>query len=245
MDFNIFFPISVEQKMSGLPTGIAFLGIIPALIVIYISLKGYEEYFEERKIFIMFMVGIIAGFIAAIIETLTLGIGILFVILFPFLEQLLKTMILNLRRFYMKPDTIIYGLCLGLGFGSIFTAFSIIYQQFIRADNVTTGIDLYSISLVLIGSFGIILLHGATGMLIGYGISKGKLLRCFSYTIILQIPFTGLDVVTNYLNAEYLQVLTVGYGVVIYWLAIKRILPKVLPQNQRRKRTKKTTKEKT
>jgi hypothetical protein len=73
---------------SFIPQTSLFIGIIPALILLYIGLKGYEGHFKDKLIFLMFIVGIIIGFISAVIELLTQNIGlIIYIILFQILEQ--------------------------------------------------------------------------------------------------------------------------------------------------------------
>ena len=116
-----------------IPQTSLFIGIIPALIILYIGLKGYEGHFKDKLIFLTFIVGIIIGFISAVIELFTRDIGlIIYIILFPVLEQLSKTIVLNLGRFQEKQETTIYGLSLGLGFGSVFTPAAIIHGEFSR-----------------------------------------------------------------------------------------------------------------
>lgn len=221
--------------MNGLPSGIAFLGIVPALLLIYISLRGYDQYLKEKTIFITFLVGIISGFIAALVEKFTVGVGVLFVLLFPLFEQLLKTIVLNLRRFHMRPQTIGYGLCLGLGFGSMYMVFSMMYPQLLAEQSST--LTLTSTALLFLGSLGILLLHGTTGLIIGFGVSTGKLLRFFSYAILLHFPITSLNVLTVYLGATSLyHILTLGYGLTIYLVATQRWMPKISPDTRRRKR---------
>ncbi len=212
-----------------LPQASLFLGIIPALILLYISLKGYEGYYKDKTIFLTFVAGIVAGFLSVILETYASNIGILFIVLFPIIEQLFKTIILNIRRFQKKRETTIYGLSLGLGFGSIFTPFSMI------TSNIQTS-NSYLIVLVILGSIGIILLHGATGVCIGYGVYSGKLQKYFLLAIIFHVPLTSLIFLTTLLNIEYLQIGLVVYGLIIYWYVTKNIMPKILSQQKGRKR---------
>jgi len=214
-----------------LPQASLFLGIIPALILLYISLKGYEGHYKDKNIFLSFVAGIIAGFFAALMELYTLTAGIIVIVLFPVLEQLLKTMILNIRRLQGKGETTIYGLSLGLGFGSIFTPISMIMA------NIQTG-ELALIALVILGSIGIILFHGATGVIIGYGIYAGKLSKYYIYALLLHLPVTGWFFLTGYYNVEHLQIGLVLYGLIIYWYVTKKIMPQILSQSQRRKRIK-------
>jgi len=218
-----------------IPQTSLFIGIIPALIILYIGLKGYEGHFKDKLIFLTFIVGIIIGFISAVIELFTTrGIGlIIYIILFPVLEQLSKTIVLNLGRFQEKQETTIYGLSLGLGFGSVFTPAAIIMGNF-QEINV-------AFIAAIIGSFGIILFHAATGAIIGYGVYSHKLTTYLTFAILLQIPITTLIGVTNLFTISYLQISIVVYGIIVYWYATKKIMPRILEESQRRKRTQKET----
>ncbi len=222
----------------AIPQASLFLGIVPALILLYIGLKNYDEYYKEKTIFVTFVAGIIAGVIAAAIELVTLSIGILFILLFPLLEQLLKTMVLNLRRFQGKPAVPIYGLSIGLGFGSVFTPVTLIM--------VTTaeGIELYTFGFVLLGSIGIIFAHAATGIIIGYGVYMEQLWNYFLFALIVHIPVPLLVFLTEYFSQQYIMGIAIVYGGVLFWYALKRVLPRILRDNQPRKRSniaKKTT----
>jgi hypothetical protein len=216
-----------------IPQTSLFIGIIPALIILYLGLKGYEGHFKDKLIFLTFIVGIIIGFISAVIELFTTrGIGlIIYIILFPVLEQLSKTIVLNLGRFQEKQETTIYGLSLGLGFGSVFTPAAIIMGNF-QEINV-------AFIAAIIGSFGIILFHAATGAIIGYGVYSHKLSTYLTFAILLQIPITTVIGVTNLFTISYLQISIVIYGIIVYWYATKKIMPRILQESQRRKRTQK------
>jgi len=215
-----------------IPQTSLFIGIIPALIILYIGLKGYEGHFKDKLIFLTFIVGIIIGFISAVIELFTRDVGIIiYIILFPVLEQLFKTIVLNLGRFQEKQETTIYGLSLGLGFGSVFTPAAIIMGNF-------QEINIAFIAAI-IGSFGIILFHAATGALIGYGVYSHKLSTYLTFAILLQIPITTVIGITNLFSISYLQISLVVYGIIVYWYATKKIMPRILQESQRRKRTQK------
>ena len=216
-----------------IPQTSLLIGIIPALIILYIGLKGYEGHFKDKLIFLTFIVGIIIGFISAVIELFTtreIGL-IIYIILFPVLEQLSKTIVLNLGRFQEKQETTIYGLSLGLGFGSVFTPAAIIMGNF-------QDINAAFIAAI-VGSFGIILFHAATGAIIGYGVYSHKLSTYLTFAILLQIPITTVIGVTNLFSMSYLQISLVVYGIIVYWYATKKIMPRILQESQRRKRTQK------
>lgn len=216
---------------SFIPQTSLFIGIIPALIVLYIGLKGYEGHFKDKLIYLTFIVGIVIGIASAVIELFTRNIGLLvYIILFPILEQLFKTIILNLQRFHEKQETTIYGFSLGLGFGSVFTPVAIFFGNFQ---------DIFSMIAAMTGSFGITLFHAATGILIGYGVYVNKLAKYLSISILLHLVITTVIGVTNLFSVGYLQITLMLYGLLIFWYALKKIMPRILQETQRRRRTQK------
>ena len=174
--------------MDVLPQTMLFLGIIPALVLLYISLKKYDGMYKEKTMFIMFIGGIMAGVLSIIVEYSTLGVGFLAIILFPVLEQMFKTIILNMRRYQNKKEAVLYGLSLGLGFGSVFTPYYVIVTS-LHYDDVN------ALYLALIASIGIIILHGATGILIGYGVYKSNLKKYFIIATLLYVPVPLISVI--------------------------------------------------
>jgi len=217
---------------SFIPQTSLFIGIIPALIILYIGLKGYEGHFKDRLVFLTFIVGIIIGFISAVIELLTQNIGlIIYIVLFPILEQLFKTIVLNIGRFQEKQETTIYGLSLGLGFGSVFTPAAIILGNF-------QEVNLSFIAAIIV-SFGIILFHAATGVLIGYGVYTHKLTTYLTMAILLHFVITAVIGLTSLYQVSYLQIILVVYGIVVFWYATKNGVASFLDESGRRRRTQK------
>jgi hypothetical protein len=236
MVFNIFFSIHAGLKMAVPLQGILFLGIIPALIILFFGLKRYEGYYKDKGIFLSFVVGIILGFIASLVR-IQIGAApllVVFILLFAFFEQLMKTIVLNIGRLQEKKVTPIYGLSLGLGFGTVFTPFLII------AAASAIEIDIIGVSLITIGTIGIILFHGATGAYIGYGIYERKLIKYLLVAIVLQLPFNVIFDLTRYYEDTryiYYQAGLVIYGGLIFCYVLTRVLPRLLEQGERRKRT--------
>jgi hypothetical protein len=241
MTFNIIFSIPAGLKME-LPTqAILFLGIIPALFFLFIALKGYEGYYKDKTIFLTFITGIFFGILAAIIRLIInpLPLVIIYIILFAFLEQLFKTIVLNIGRLQFKKETTIYGLTLGLGFGSSFTPFLVIIGSLSGQSSTIF------LTLVAFGSFGFILFHAASGAIIGYGIFSGKMTKFLFIAIILQIPFnaisdlTRLQIIFNSTYYPIFQAAVVVYGAILFIYVIKKIMPRILQEKDKRKRTKK------
>ncbi|MEM0492802.1 MAG: protease PrsW [Candidatus Thermoplasmatota archaeon] len=207
-----------------------FLGVIPALLLLYVSLKGYEGLYKDKIIFLAFIVGIALGFVSIIIESITLDIGVFFIILYPILEQMLKTMVLNIGRFQGKKETVIYGLTLGLGFGAISIPFSLI------SSHIEVPSGLMVILSVIVGSFSIMLVHAATGLCLGYGVYRKRVFYYLAYAILLHVPVTLFFFLTALYRVEYMQLLLLIYGLILYWYMTRRIAPHILPDFRRRQR---------
>lgn len=217
---------------SFIPSASLFLGIIPALIFLLISVRGYEGFLKQKNIFLAFIGGIIIGFTATVLEIYTGDLPIYIILAYPIFEQLFKTIILNIGRLQEKRETVIYGLTLGLGFGSVSTSASIM------RGTISAG-DYLSLGLVIFGSFGIIMLQGATGVLIGFGVYKKELTKWVIFAILLQISYNIGIVIVQGLSIFIIVIYLFVFGLIIYWFATRKIMPRILLESQRRKRTQK------
>ena len=215
--------------MSEVPQALLFMGIIPALFLMFISLKGYDGYYKEKLIFLTFVVGIVLGVIVVLIEAYSAAVGIYFIILYPILEQLSKTIVLNFRRFHGKKETPIYGLSIGLGFGSIFIPASLIL---LNLQGTYTNV---TISISVIASVGIILIHAATGICIGYGVYKYSLLKYLLFAILLYLPVTVLTFLSSLIKIDNLQLAILPYGIILYWYFTTQIMVRIKDQKGRKK----------
>ncbi len=242
MVFNILFDIQKRNYMSVLPQASLFLGIIPALFIMYICLKGYDEHYKEKNIFLTFIAGIIMGFIAAFVQYAFYSFVFFSIIFLAIFDQLFKTIVLNINRLQQKRETPIYGLSLGLGFGSSFTPFMLIAasaSKFIPNDT-------YVMTIIGLGSIGLILFHGATGIYIGYGIYDKTLTRNLIISIILQIPislFVGFMLTYSNIESITYQVAfstaAIIYGLIVFYYVYNKVLPNIL----RGRKVKKSEKE--
>ena len=224
---------------------ILFLGIIPALILLYISLKGFEGVYKDKSLFLVFVIGIIMGVASASFRIIIPFIPLLIttIAVFAFLDQLMKTILLNLPRLQRKKETVLYGLALGLGFGSSYTPYMIIIGSSQIPDST-----LSLIALVIFGSIGYILVHGSTAALLGYGIFKDQLMKYLLLTLFIHIVFNAFADLADprlYENpniTEYfpvLQLILVVFGLILFWYIQKNILPEIRTYEEKRKRSKK------
>lgn len=215
-----------------LPQSSLFIGIIPALALVYLVIRKWTGQFQEKLVFLLFVFGIISGFTVIFIEFYVGLFSLIeFIIIFRLIEIMGKTILLNLRRFQEKQQAVLYGLVLGLGFGSIYPPVSL----FLINTVVVTYAEVVS---VLIGSLGILFIQGSTGALIGYGVFKRKLLPSISIALIVHIIFHYLFFT---LALAWTWVLIVG-GLIAYMATMKKIVNPVLKQSERRKRTSKPDK---
>jgi len=216
-----------------------FIGIIPALVLWFFALKGYEGLYKDKNLFLMFVIGVIIGVIAAVARFFVYiyPLTILLIIIFAFFDQLFKTVVLNIGRLQRKKETVIYGLSLGLGFGASFTPFLILAGGIPQEDTIIF------ISLIFVGALGYILFHAATATIIGFGVYKGKLVKYLLTAIILQLPFNVILDITRYTKDKlypYSQIGLLIFGVIIYLYVVLKLMPNILKEPEKRKRTKKT-----
>jgi hypothetical protein len=218
---------------------ILFLGIIPALALLFFALKGYDGFYKDKTIFLAFVVGIIIGVVVAVTRYLIyfLPLVYLFIILFAFFEQLFKTIVLNIGRFHRKKEVTIYGLTLGLGFGSSFTPFLIL------SGAITEDATFTMIGFIFVGAIGFTLFHAATAAYIGYGIYLGKLFKYLFLAILVQIPFNLIFDLAKYTKDPFFVYYQIGlliYGAICYFYIVKYVMPNILKDTGGRKRSKKT-----
>ena len=219
-----------------IPESSLLVGIIPALILLYISLKGWQGKFKDKIMFIMFIIGIFTGTILAVLQVFFFRqilsqqqtFPLDFLILFPFLEQIVKTVFLNIRKFQGKQETIVYGLGLGLGFGSI-------YPPALLLTFDTANVPLTDLLFTLFGSLGLIFVHGATGALIGYGIYQVKLPKYYLYSVLILLIMT----LVRFVDYQY-RWINLVIGVIFYVYVQKRIIGIISIQSQHRKRPSKS-----
>ena len=133
-------------------------------------------------------------------------------------------MILNLPRLQGKQETILYGLVIGLGIGSIYPPVSL---MLISAESVT----LTDVISILLGALGLMLLHGATGTLIGYSIFKRMLFQLFVICFILQFIVQYL-----FFNLALTWIWTLSIvGLIVYLVVQNKILYGSIKQSVEKK----------
>ncbi len=213
---------------------IAVLSFGPALLLLYISLSRYtwprtdKPYFDDRWIFGLLAVGIIVGAVFAYIEELTaVGGGIVFVVLFVAIQQLLVLVILNYPRVRRKGSGRFYGYSLGtsMAAGVALGEYGIVFSG-------AASFNIPTLLVLVVYTFGIELLGGATGSIIGYGIESGTASRGTAYAILLQAVFNVIMIPVFSFRPSALTMLfdisALAVSVAVYLAVLTRLLPREL-----------------
>jgi hypothetical protein len=169
----------------------AILGLGAALALMYIVLKKYtypaveQPFFSDPSFFMLFTVGLIAGTAIFVIYTFFNGAwGSIFIaLLFAVLFELAKLIVLNLKRYHGKSDTLFYGFGLGIGIGGAF-AFGFAFYASSMDDMPVASWILFAIIAIQT-----VLIHSATGMTIGEGIARLRPFEFLLQALIISVSY--------------------------------------------------------
>lgn len=179
-----------------LASGVAGFG--PAMTLLYFTLRDYtfpkveKPFFEDKKLFAFFALGVVLGMIIFVFENWGRTIASVETVLalimgFAVMEELLKLIILNFPRFQRKIDIAFYGLSMGLGISSTLT-FATVYVFILDAGDV----GVVEVAAVFLLGFLFVLLHGSTTTLIGVGVARGDVKGYFMEALVIDILFALL-----------------------------------------------------
>jgi hypothetical protein len=207
------------------------IGFAPAIALMFWTLKNYtypaveRPFFDDRKVFAMFAFGIVIGvafatvnyyFFVGSAETL-----LVMAILFALVEELVKYVILNMRRFQQRIDTAFYSVSFGLGIGST-VAFGMVFYTLATINDV----GILEILLLSVQAVQLVLLHGATTTTIGIGAAKGDKWHHLSQAILVHLAF-NLLLIPVYSGPEFLGYFGLIAGTIFigyYYLHLHRVL---------------------
>jgi len=169
----------------------AIIGLGAALALMYIVLKKYtypaveQPFFSDPSFFMLFTVGLIAGTAIFVMYTFFNGSwhSIFIAISFAAVFELAKLIILNLKRYHGKSDTIFYGFGVGIGMGGAF-AFGFAFYA-------SSVVDLPAMSWILFAVIAVqtVLIHSATGMTIGEGVARYRAFEFLLQALIISVAY--------------------------------------------------------
>jgi hypothetical protein len=197
--------------------------------------------FDARWVFLLLAVGIVFGMIvtmldASIIKPPDLIVIIVLAFGFATFEEMFKFIVLNLKKFQIRFDTVFYGFSLGVGLSSTFVL-SHVYATIGGASSVSiaTWLTLIIYSIILC------LLHGSTGSIIGLGAAKGRPWHYFVEAMVIRAFFiiVLIPVIAN-IGGEWASIISLIaaflLAILIYRMVATDIIPSAIPKEIKRRR---------
>lgn len=152
------------------------MAAVPALVMFYYVLRGYtypaveEPFFKDSTVITLLVVGLIEGFLIAAFYTMFDWTNPLYGVAFAFIQTVAVLLVLNLRRFHGKSDTVFYGYALGLGQGAGMSYGMI--SLFINAAGGIDGMDGLSWAVAVLFLVMQLCLMSSIGANIGEGVAR-------------------------------------------------------------------------
>ena len=152
------------------------LVFIPALLMMYYILKGYtypaveDPFFKDSTLFTLFAVGLIEGFVISAFYVKMDISNMLIGLLFAVIQVMLILVVLNLKRFHRKSDTVFYGFSLGMGQG-VGMAFGVA-ASLLSVFKDLEDVDVFTWAIVIVFAAQELLLMCSVGATVGEGVAR-------------------------------------------------------------------------
>ncbi len=226
------------------------VGIGPALLLMFYTLRRYEYPFVEKalfrseRLFLSFAIGLVVGVVAAVIfnffQINTTVAALLALLAVAVFEESFKIVYLNYKLFRGNFDTVFYGPGLSLGIAATFSmAFA--FQVFTQPD-VPLGALAVNVTVLVLLSLGLNALHFYTGSVQGAGAGGGTPWRSYFQSMgaravfaLLLAPFLAPFQIPNPAVLVGFLLVAVGFAVYLFWNAYRRVIPNALPSDVRRR----------
>ncbi len=206
----------------------AVMGIGPALVLLYYAIGPYtypqtdKAFFEDRKLFLLFAIGMVLGVILFSAYTWFPWSSIFVAVGFALVLELVKLVILNLPRFQRRLDTVFYGTSLGIGMGATF-GFGLAFYTLTLAED-PAWFDWFIVALLTLQQ---VFLHCSTGTTIGEGVVRDHTWEFFSQAVGVNLCFQllMLPLYSGMFPWAYLSSMA-AFGLVsayCWWMVRKRV----------------------
>jgi hypothetical protein len=229
------------------------MGAVPALLLMFYMLRPFEGLYSDRSTFNSFVVGMAIGVFAGVMHVAIDPFALLspllaipiFVIGFAVFDQFLRVVLFNSPRFSGKTETTFYATAFGLGYASMLVALWF-YRSFTHP---TIEINAWVVAAYLGASFAFAVVHGSTGMLVGFGASIGEvwrygllgvgmqaILNFLWYLALISSIYTPTDVASVWEMTVIAMTIAALYGLYILRWTMRKVVPELLPKETMRKR---------
>lgn len=208
-------------------------GIAPALLLMFLGVRNYtfprveQPFFSDPTFFMLFVVGMVEGSVIFLaIRVLGAPASIILMALVAAIQIMAMVVVMNLRKFRGKSDSVFYGFALGLGSAcGLATGFCFIIYGSLSDSGIS--LDPSVVSLVFL-SVSMSLTLGACGTTIGEGIARHRvmeyalqaLLPLVAFYMLLSAGITNADSLVFYLFLTLMLVLGASY---YYFVMCKRL----------------------
>lgn len=199
------------------------LALAPTLILMYVLLRKYtypyveRPYFSDPTFFLLFAVGLVAGVVMFLVFSYLLG-NIVALVVYSLIQVMVPMVVMNLKRYRGKTDSVFYGLGFGLGAGGS-TAVGFIYYIATSAGLLGESVDLGGWVFLFIVGLSMVFQYAAVGTTVGEAIARHNLMQFgvqamiynVVYWIVYSIMLMNSDGVFMYLMAAAVLAISVFY----------------------------------
>lgn len=226
--------------------GVLF-GFVPAMGFLYIILHNYQRFFEEKRVFKTFFVGLVAGFLIALFENLfgpgaalnpeaddalALAGVVLMALLFGLFETMVAMAVLNWKSFRVRKDTAFYGASFGLGVGAVIAVFVVGRSVPILTAGRTGWEEVYLLVLLGLYFMGAILMHAGAYVWVGQGVVERNLVVAGTKSTLALGAYTLIFFIQPRLPpawASALLVLALAGAIAFIGYILRTVLDQVVP----------------
>ncbi|HYM38929.1 MAG TPA: hypothetical protein VEY12_02125 [Thermoplasmata archaeon] len=219
------------------------LGLAPALGVMYWSIRRFDipftEYrlFDDRRMFGGLAAGLIFGAVAGFVEEQPLGnvLGaILALVAFLVFEESFKMVWLNRKSYRGRFDTTFYGVSVGVGTAAMLVVADVL--TFMGRGGALYTVENLALYLLFSASFSLI--QADTGVLIGFGASRGETIWPFLKAVLVRLAHAAMLLAFS-LGADepwslIAVVTSIVFAAILYHYVYTVLLPATLPEDVRR-----------
>lgn len=220
------------------------LGLAPGLAVMYWSIRRFDipftqyRLFDDRRLFGGLAIGMIFGAGAGFFELADLGnvLGALLAFaVFIVFEETFKMVWLNRKPYSGRFDTTFYGVPIGAGTAAMLVVANILSNV---ADPTFSLFLPESFLLFVLFSVSLNLIHVDTGILIGFGASRGEMMLPFLKALFVRLAHAGFLLAFLFQTPEPWSLIalatSIAFAAIVYHYAYTVLLPGTLPEDLRR-----------
>lgn len=220
------------------------MGLAPGLAVMYWSIRRFDipftqfRLFDDRRLFGGLAVGMIFGAVAGFFELANLGSvlgAILAFAVFVVFEESFKLVWLNRKAYSGRFDTTFYGVSIGVGTAAMLVVANVL------SNVASPGFSLFlpeSFLLFVLFSVSLNLIHVDTGVVIGFGASRGEMAWPFIKALLVRLAHAAILLAFLFQTPEpwslIALVTSIAFAGVVYHYVYTVLLPGTLPDEIRR-----------